>query len=165
MATKPIVAIVGRPNVGKSTLFNRLIGERTAIVQNEPGTTRDRIYGEAEWIGRIFTVVDTGGLDVDTPPNGQSGETLASMVRSQAELAIAEADLIVFMLDNTTGVTPADYDIADILRRTAPVVLAANKADTVDRRNAAVDFYSLGMASRYPCLRITARARAICLTA
>jgi len=151
MATKPIVAIVGRPNVGKSTLFNRLIGERTAIVQNEPGTTRDRIYGEAEWIGRIFTVVDTGGLDVDTPPNGQSGETLASMVRSQAELAIAEADLIVFMLDNTTGVTPADYDIADILRRThKPVVLAANKADTVDRRNAAVDFYSLGMGEPIP---------------
>ncbi|MDQ3856347.1 MAG: 50S ribosome-binding GTPase, partial [Chloroflexota bacterium] len=92
MASKPIVAIVGRPNVGKSTFFNRLIGERTAIVQDVPGTTRDRLYGEADWGGRVFTVVDTGGLDTSGSGNGQAGESIPAMVRTQAEQAIAEAD-------------------------------------------------------------------------
>lgn len=151
MATKPIVAIVGRPNVGKSTFFNRLIGERTAIVQNEPGTTRDRIYGEADWGGRAFTIVDTGGLVPAVEGASEAAEAITAMVRDQAEQAIREADLIVFMMDTSTGITPSDEDIAAILRRTnKPVVIAANKADSTERRSAAVDFYSVGMGDPIP---------------
>ncbi len=151
MATKPIVAIVGRPNVGKSTFFNRMLGERTAIVQNEPGTTRDRLYGDAEWGGRAFTLVDTGGLDTVTAVGPSSGEDIAAATREQAQQAIDEADLIVFMLEAYTGPTPTDEDIADLLRRTdKPVVLAVNKAENVDRANAAVEFYSLGMGDPIP---------------
>lgn len=147
MATKPIVAIVGRPNVGKSTFFNRLIGERSAIVQNEPGTTRDRIYSDTDWGGRVFTIVDTGGFLA----SASDGEELTEMVRVQAEQAIAEADLILFMIDVTSGLTPPDRDVADILRRTQkPIVLAANKADSFERTNSAVDFYELGMGDPIP---------------
>lgn len=143
-AAKPVVAIVGRPNVGKSTFFNRLLGERTAIVQDIPGTTRDRIYADAEWIGRVFTIIDTGGL-LTVSPDGAS-EELYRQVQEQAVQAINEADLIVFMLDAVSGPTPSDYDIAEIIRRAGkPVVLAANKADSRAREEAAVDLYALGM--------------------
>ncbi|MDP9381899.1 MAG: ribosome biogenesis GTPase Der [Chloroflexota bacterium] len=145
MAEKPVIAIVGRPNVGKSTFFNRLLGERTAIVQDEPGTTRDRLYGDAEWGGRRFTLVDTGGL-LTGGASAANTEVMYRQVREQAEQAIKEADLLVFMLDAASGTTPADYEIADIVRRSEkPVVLVANKADSPSREDAAVDLYSLGL--------------------
>jgi GTPase len=146
---KPIVALVGRPNVGKSTLFNRLIGERRAIVQNEPGTTRDRVYGIAEWVGAEFTVVDTGGLQDDDEiklGTSESETQIARETREQAVAAIAEADVIVFMVDVTAGPTAGDYEIATLLRRAdKPTVLAANKADSVQRRETAFEFYELGL--------------------
>jgi GTP-binding protein len=146
MALKPVVAIVGRPNVGKSTFFNRLLGERNAIVENQPGTTRDRLYADAEWAGRGFTVVDTGGLETNAPEGDGSLAAISARVREQAEQAIQEADLILFMIDATSGLTPQDYEIANILRRTAkPVLLVANKADNEHRRAQAVDAYDLGM--------------------
>jgi len=142
---KPIVAVVGRPNVGKSTFFNRMIGHPLAIVEDEPGTTRDRLYADAEWNGRTFTLVDTGGLVFE-----DTGD-VASKVREQAQIAIAEADVIVFMLDATTGLTAADWDAADLLRRTEkPLILAANKADNEARRQAALEFYELGMSEAIP---------------
>ncbi|MBA2682298.1 MAG: ribosome biogenesis GTPase Der [Ktedonobacteraceae bacterium] len=149
---KPLVAIVGRPNVGKSTFFNRMIGERLAIVEDMPGTTRDRLYGDTDWNGRVFTLIDTGGLELGTNlPVGQVGLTgqrgdLMEHVMSQAQLAIEEADVIVFMVDARTGITSADEDVANLLRRTKkPVVLAANKADNKNRRMDAVEFYNLGL--------------------
>ncbi len=146
---KPIVAIVGRPNVGKSTLFNRLIGERRAIVQNEPGTTRDRVYGTAEWIGAEFTVIDTGGLqdDHEIATEGEGAAThIAEETRNQAYSAIAEADVIVFMVDVMSGPTAGDLEIASILRRAdKPTVLAVNKADSVARREMLFEFFELGL--------------------
>jgi len=146
---KPIVAIVGRPNVGKSTLFNRLIGERRAIVQNEPGTTRDRVYGTAEWIGHEFTVIDTGGLmDEDEVRSGapESETYIAAQTRDQATSAIAEADVIVFMVDVMAGTTAGDAEIATMLRRAdKPTILAVNKADSVQRRELAYEFFELGL--------------------
>ena len=137
---KPLVAIVGRPNVGKSTLFNRILGERLAIVEDLPGTTRDRLYGDAEWGTREFTIIDTGGLATGV------AEELDQRVQAQARLAIEEADLIVFMGDAIEGVTAADEDVADLLRRTAkPVIMAVNKAESERRRLDAVDFYQLGL--------------------
>ena len=149
---KPLVAIVGRPNVGKSTFFNRMLGERVAIVEDVPGTTRDRIYGDTDWNGREFTLIDTGGLEFGSGIpvgqvglNGQPGDIMKN-VRSQAELAIEEADVIVFMVDARSGITAADEELADLLRRTQkPVILAANKADNAARRQDAVEFYSLGL--------------------
>src|SRR5229473_695339 len=149
---KPLVAIVGRPNVGKSTFFNRMLGERVAIVEEMPGTTRDRLYGDTDWNGREFTLIDTGGLEFGSGIpvghvglNGQPGDIMKN-VRSQAELAIEEADVIVFMVDARSGITAADEEVADLLRRTKkPVVLAANKADNAARRMDAVEFYSLGL--------------------
>lgn len=142
---KPIVAVVGRPNVGKSTLFNRLIGRPLAIVEDSPGTTRDRLYADSEWNGRAFTVVDTGGLVFD-----ESGE-VEWKVREQAQIAIAEADVIVFMVDASTGLTAADWEAADLLRRTKkPLILAANKADNEERRQAALEFYQLGLGDPIP---------------
>jgi GTP-binding protein len=147
--TKPIVAIVGRPNVGKSTLFNRLIGERRAIVQNEPGTTRDRVYGTAEWVGVEFTVIDTGGLmdEDEIPADAGDAETLiARMTRAQANSAIDEADVIVFMVDSKTGPTAGDVEIATLLRRAdKPTILAANKAESAERRASTFEFYELGL--------------------
>lgn len=137
---KPLVAIVGRPNVGKSTFFNRMIGQQVAIVEDLPGTTRDRIYGDAEWNGREFTLIDTGGLELGAADN------IMARVRAQAQLAIEEADVIVFLVDARAGVTAADEEIADMLRRTKkPVVLGVNKADNADLRAESVDFYQLGM--------------------
>ncbi len=149
---KPLVAIVGRPNVGKSTFFNRMLGERVAIVENLPGTTRDRIYGDTDWNGREFTLIDTGGLELgpDIPVgqvglDGQPGDIM-KRVQAQAELAIEEADVIVFMVDARSGITAADEEVADMLRRTKkPVILAANKADNARLRQDAVEFYSLGI--------------------
>ena len=149
---KPLVAIVGRPNVGKSTFFNRMLGERVAIVEDLPGTTRDRIYGDTDWNGREFTLIDTGGLELgsDIPVgqvglNGQPGDIM-KRVQAQAELAIEEADVIVFMVDAKAGTTAADNEVADMLRRTdKPVILAANKADNAKLRQDAVEFYTLGI--------------------
>src|SRR6266540_6041637 len=127
---KPIVAIVGRPNVGKSAFFNRLIGMRKAIVEDLPGTTRDRLYGDTEWNGRFFTVVDTAGLLFEEEDDNAPLVEIARRVREQAELAIAEADAIIFMVDSVEGLTTADVEVAEVLRRTyKPVVLVANKAD------------------------------------
>ncbi len=149
---KPLVAIVGRPNVGKSTFFNRMIGERVAIVEDMPGTTRDRIYGDTDWNGREFTLIDTGGLELgsDIPVgqvglDGQPGDII-KRVRAQAELAIEEADVIIFMVDAQAGITAADDEVADLLRRTQkPVILTANKSDNTKLRQDVVEFYSLGI--------------------
>jgi GTP-binding protein len=145
---KPIVALVGRPNVGKSTLFNRLIGQRKAIVEDIPGTTRDRLYGDAEWNGRQFTVVDTAGLlfEADDLPEGTPQVEIARHVREQARIAIAEADAIIFMVDVVEGLTASDADVAEVLRSTyKPVVLAANKADNQGRALDATEFYALNL--------------------
>ncbi len=145
--TKSIVAIVGRPNVGKSTLFNRLIGERRAIVQDEPGTTRDRVYGDVEWGGRIFTLVDTGGLVVDDRGSEIDLSTIPAATRQQAEQAMEEADVLVLVVDAEDGMTPSDETIANLVRRTGkPILLAANKAESSVRAANAVDFYGLGLA-------------------
>jgi len=147
--SKPIVAIVGRPNVGKSTLFNRLIGERRAIVQDEPGTTRDRVYGTAEWVGVEFTIIDTGGLQDDDEIPGEPGEAetiIAQQTREQATSAISEADVIVFMVDSRGGPTASDAEIAGMLRRAdKPTILAANKADSLARREMVYEYYELGL--------------------
>jgi len=159
---KPIVALVGRPNVGKSTLFNRIVGQRRAIVEDLPGTTRDRLYGDAEWNGVPFTVVDTGGLEIiesrkkrkpqDQPtPLSTASIGFIEEIREQAEIAIAEADAIVMLVDVLEGVMPADEDVAEVLRRTdKPVLVAANKVDNKARQQAAFEFYSLGLGDVYP---------------
>lgn len=143
--SKPLVALVGRPNVGKSALFNRLVGERSAIVEDLPGTTRDRLYGEFEWRGRTVAVVDTGGI---VPGRG---EEMEESIFDQARLAIDEADVILFLVDLRTGVTPVDDEIADLLRRTAkPVILVVNKADNVRQEMQAVEFHELGLGDPVP---------------
>ncbi|MDE7261173.1 MAG: ribosome biogenesis GTPase Der, partial [Oscillospiraceae bacterium] len=139
--SKPIVAIVGRPNVGKSALFNKLIGQRLSIVEDTPGVTRDRIYGETDWNGRKFTLIDTGGIEPRT-----DSEILAFM-REQAEIAISHADVIVFLTDIKTGLTASDQEVASMLQRSGkPIVLAVNKMDatgTVDPDF--YEFYNLGL--------------------
>ena len=140
-----VVAIVGRPNVGKSTLFNRLVGKRIAIVDDTPGITRDRLYARAEWIGRDFALVDTGGMVLNEK------DPLIKQVRAQAEIAMDEADVIVFAVDVTEGVMPADIEVADILRRAQkPVLLAVNKVDNTKQEREAMEFYSLGLGDVYP---------------
>jgi len=142
---KPLIAIVGRQNVGKSALFNRIIGQRLAIVEDLPGTTRDRLYADGEWQGKVFTLVDTGGLVL------HAEDDLLARVRLQAEQAIAEADMIVLVTDVLAGVTAMDEELASILRRTSkPIFLCVNKADTAQRRLDAVEFYSLGLGEVYP---------------
>ncbi|RKN84603.1 ribosome biogenesis GTPase Der [Paenibacillus ginsengarvi] len=136
---RPIVAIVGRPNVGKSTVFNRIIGDRLAIVEDKPGITRDRIYGVGEWMGTSFSVIDTGGIEID----GQ--DQMLRSIRMQAELAIEEADAIVFMVDAKAGMTGSDTEVAQILYRAQkPVILAVNKVDNLKRQDDIYEFYSLG---------------------
>lgn len=136
---KPIVAIVGRPNVGKSTLFNRLIGERRAIVLDIPGVTRDRNYGDCEWMGRHFTVVDTGGFE----PEAETG--VLALMREQAMAAVEQADVVVFTVDAQTGLVPADREVAHILRcNHDKVVYAVNKTENKASRDAALEFYELG---------------------
>ncbi len=137
--TKPTVAIVGRPNVGKSTLFNRIVGGRPAIVSERPGTTRDRHFGDAEWNGRSFWLVDTGGLVPD------SDDSMEKAIRRQVDFALEESDLILFAVDGKDGVTPVDRAIAERLRRSGrPVVLAVNKLDDLERSTAQLEFYELG---------------------
>jgi GTPase len=163
---KPVVALVGRPNVGKSTLFNRLAEERLAVVDEVPGTTRDRLAAEAEWAGTAFTIVDTGGIDPTQIGPGKSVKPLSigsadfiKEIRAQAEVAIREADAVLFVTDADSGVTPADLEVAQILRRSQkeidgvlfpPVILVVNKADSANRRGQAVEFYELGMGEPYP---------------
>jgi GTP-binding protein len=143
---RPIVAIVGRPNVGKSTLFNRLVGERRAIVEDVPGTTRDRLYGTTTWGGVDFTIVDTAGLQDPSEIEGSSTAEIAQMTRDQAGSAIDEADVIVFMVDTKAGMTAGDHEVADLLRRTdKPTILVANKVDNINRKDLAFEFYELGL--------------------
>ena len=143
---KPLVAIVGRPNVGKSMLFNKLCGQRLSIVQDTPGVTRDRIYAECDWRDRSFDIVDTGGIEP-----GTDNEILAFM-RKQAEIAIANADVIIFVCDIKTGLTASDQEVANMLLRSGkPVVLAVNKMDQVGRLNPDVyEFYNLGLGDPIP---------------
>src|SRR5437870_327105 len=139
MPPLPIVAIVGRPNVGKSTLFNRFAGERIAIVEDEPGTTRDRVYAAGDWNGREFTMVDTGGLELEP------GTPIEASVQDQARVAMAEADVILFMVDAQAGLAPLDYEVADRLRRSEkPVILVVNKADNPRREQEGAEFHALG---------------------
>ncbi len=141
----PVVAIVGRPNVGKSTLFNRIVGSRTAIVEDRARTTRDRLYGDAEWNGRRFVVVDTGGLEVDPD------DPIEARVQEQARLAIAEADVIIFVVDAEAGLTPPDLEAAELLRTAAsPVIVAVNKADNQKRELEAAEFHQLGWEETHP---------------
>ncbi len=137
---KPIVAIVGRPNVGKSTLFNKLAGKRISIVEDKPGITRDRVYAEAEWLKYKFTIIDTGGIE---PENG---DVILSQMRRQAEIAIDTADVIVFIVDGKEGITPADYEVSQMLRMSNKnVVLVVNKIDSINEENNAYEFYNLGI--------------------
>lgn len=143
---RPIVAIVGRPNVGKSTLFNRLVGERRAIVEDVPGTTRDRVYGTTDWGGVEFTVVDTGGLLDDSELTSDALGEIAQHTREQAHTAIDEADVIVFLVDSDAGITAGDHEVAQLLRRAhKPTILAANKAESSKRRDSVYEFYELGL--------------------
>ncbi|MCL2362640.1 MAG: ribosome biogenesis GTPase Der [Defluviitaleaceae bacterium] len=143
---KPIVAIVGRPNVGKSTLFNRIVGERIAIVDDQAGITRDRLYADAEWLNHHFTLIDTGGLDPD------SEDQLIKHVYRQAEAAIEHADVVLFLTDVKSGIMDADRQVADMLRKVAkPVVLAVNKVDNPTRDNHEIyEFYELGIGEPIP---------------
>ncbi|BFH13294.1 ribosome biogenesis GTPase Der [Paenibacillus melissococcoides] len=142
---KPVVAIVGRPNVGKSTIFNRVIGDRLAIVEDKPGVTRDRIYGTGEWNGKPFSIIDTGGIEV------YGEDEMLRSIRVQAELAIEEAVVIVFMCEAKSGVTQADEEVAEILFRSGkPVVLAINKVDNLQRMDDVYEFYSLGFGDPVP---------------
>ncbi|MCQ3933044.1 MAG: ribosome biogenesis GTPase Der [Chloroflexi bacterium] len=155
---KPLVALVGRPNVGKSTLFNRLIGERRAVISDIAGTTRDRLQGDTDWNGVIFTVVDTGGIEIYNPKAGQSIEPLAEdsvqfipQIRAQALVAIQDADVIVLVTDTQQGVTAADEEVAEILQKSnKPIVIAANKADHHKAFDEAMDFYTLGLGEVIP---------------
>ncbi|MGM0751271.1 MAG: ribosome biogenesis GTPase Der [Bacillota bacterium] len=142
--TKPVVAIVGRPNVGKSTIFNRIVGERISIVEDVPGVTRDRIYSSAEWLTHEFNIIDTGGIELGNEP-------FLDQIRQQAEIAIDEADVIVFLTNGREGVTAADEIVAKILYRSKkPVVLGINKIDNPEMREMIYDFYSLGFGEPYP---------------
>ncbi|MBM3152926.1 MAG: ribosome biogenesis GTPase Der [Chloroflexi bacterium] len=160
--TKPVVALVGRPNVGKSAFFNRLAGERLAIVDETPGTTRDRIFAESEWNGVPFEIVDTGGIDPThggrTPLSVGSADFI-SQIRAQAEVAIRDADAVLFLVDGDSGVTPPDREVASILRRNQrmvdgnpvpPLFVVVNKCDSAGRREAAAEFYELGLGDPYP---------------
>ncbi len=140
----PTVAIVGKPNVGKSTIFNRIAGERISIVEDTPGVTRDRIYSHGEWLGHEFSMIDTGGIEIGDQP-------FVKQITAQAEIAIDEADVIIFMVNGKEGITNADDNIARILYRTnKPIVLAVNKVDNFESRANIYDFYSLGFGDPYP---------------
>lgn len=160
--SKPVVALVGRPNVGKSTLFNRLTGERLAIVDEIPGTTRDRLFAEANWNGQFFYVMDTGGVDPtkskNMPALSIGSKDFIRQIRDQAELAISESDVVLFVVDGQTGITPADHEIAEILRRKQrseegqfkpPIILVVNKSESAKIRQGVAEFYELGMGTPY----------------
>ncbi len=139
---KPLVAVVGRPNVGKSTLFNAIVNKRISIVEDIPGVTRDRIYFDAEWLNREFTMIDTGGIEFVT----ENSHVIPKMMRLQAELAIEEADVILFVVDGKQGIVPADEEVANILRTSGkPVVLVVNKIDSVNQEPNIYEFYNLGL--------------------
>jgi len=158
----PIVAIIGRPNVGKSTLFNRLAGDRLAIVDDTPGTTRDRLVAEADWNGKRFHIIDTGGIDPttgETTPLSISSSEYIQQIRDQALLAVQEADAVIFVVDASQGPTPADSEVADLLRARQkkrdgknwpPILLVVNKADNQPLRESSVEFYALGMGDPHP---------------
>jgi GTP-binding protein len=165
---KPIIALVGRPNVGKSTLFNRLIGENVAIVSPIPGTTRDRQYADCIWNGITFTLVDTGGLEILAEHRLRSGEPTNILaagsthfireIRAQAEVAIRESDVVVFLTDVQTGQTAADEEVANVLRRAnKPVIVAANKADNLSLWEEAYEFYALGVGPVFPVSAINGK--------
>lgn len=142
---KPLVAVVGRPNVGKSTFFNRIAGHRISIVEDTPGVTRDRIYADCEWLNRKFTLIDTGGIDPRTD------DILLKQMRAQAEVAIDTCDVILFFTDGRTGLTADDEDVATMLRRSGkPVILVVNKVDHPGMNDAVYDFYSLGLGEPFP---------------
>jgi GTP-binding protein len=160
---KPVVALVGRPNVGKSTLFNRLAGERLAIVDDTPGTTRDRIFAEAEWNGITFDIVDTGGIDPShggRAPLSTGSADFIEAIRAQARIAIDDADAVLFICDGESGVTPPDREVAEILRRSQkklpdgsfwpPILVVVNKCENRERRDAAAEFYELGLGDPHP---------------
>lgn len=137
--SNPLVAIVGRPNVGKSTFFNRIVGQRISIVEDTPGVTRDRLYADAEWCGHSFTLIDTGGLEI------KSEDVMWSHIRAQAQIAVETADVIVFMLDGKTGLTHEDYEVAAYLRKSRkPILLVVNKLDN-NEQHLLYDFYELGL--------------------
>ena len=142
--SKPLVAIVGKPNVGKSTFFNKVCGSRISIVSDEPGVTRDRIYADAEWLGRKFTIVDTGGIQF------KSDDIMFKHIKQQAEIAVDLADVILFFCDYKTGLTSEDYDVANLLRKSnKPVIMVVNKVDNFSNADLS-DFYSLGLGDFYP---------------
>ena len=150
MSQKALVAFVGRPNVGKSTLFNRIIGRRLAVVSDVAGTTRDRLYADAEWGGVAFTVVDTGGIEVtegrNTAPLSEDSEQFLPLIRQQAAIAMQDADVIVQVVDGQSGITAADREVASILRQTKkPVIVAANKLESSKLWDTAYEFYELGL--------------------
>ncbi|ADE71349.1 MULTISPECIES: ribosome biogenesis GTPase Der [Priestia] len=141
---KPIIAIVGRPNVGKSTIFNRIVGERVSIVEDIPGVTRDRIYSSGEWLNVDFNIIDTGGIDIGDEP-------FLEQIKQQAEIAIDEADVIIFLVNGRDGITAADEEVAKILYKSKkPVVLAVNKVDNPEMRELIYDFYALGYGEPFP---------------
>ena len=141
---KPTVAIIGRPNVGKSTIFNKIIGDRLSIVEDVAGVTRDRIYSKAEWLNYSFFMIDTGGIELEDTP-------FQKQIRAQAELAIDEADVIIFLTNGRDGVTSDDEEVAKLLYKTdKPVVLAVNKIDNFDMNHMIYDFYSLGFGDPFP---------------
>ncbi len=148
---KSVVAIVGRPNVGKSTLFNRMVGERRSITDSTPGVTRDRIYGDVEWIGREFIAVDTGGWEDDGRSDTGGEERMSASIRRQVELALETCEVVILVVDGREGLTSVDQMIADMLRRRgASVVLAVNKIDAPAQRSAIYDFYQLGLGDPIP---------------
>jgi GTP-binding protein len=143
--SKPIVAVVGRPNVGKSTFFNKIVGRRVSIVEDTPGVTRDRIYAEAEWRGVTFALIDTGGIEPD------SDDIILSQMREQAEVAIDTADVILFMVDGRDGLTSSDREVAEMLMKTGKeVILLVNKIDTAKLPDDFYDFYELGLGEPIP---------------
>ena len=142
--SRPIVAVVGRPNVGKSTFFNKIVGRRIAIVEDTPGVTRDRIYGDAQWLTHEFTLIDTGGIEP------LKDDIISAQMRRQAELAIETADVILFLVDGREGITAADEDVAELLRRSKkPVILVVNKVDSTKFEDSVYDFYSLGIGETF----------------
>src|SRR5690554_3775973 len=142
--TKPLVAVVGRPNVGKSTFFNRVAGKRISIVEDTPGVTRDRVYADSEWSGAAFSLVDTGGIEI------HSDDKMWTHIKQQAELAVDLADVIVFIIDGKQGLVSDDFDVANLLRKSKkPIILAVNKIDNPNDLNY-YDFYSLGLGEPFP---------------
>ncbi|MFN2163273.1 MAG: ribosome biogenesis GTPase Der [Candidatus Promineifilaceae bacterium] len=155
MQNKPLVALVGRPNVGKSTLFNRIVGRRLAVVSEVPGTTRDRLYSDSEWGGAAFTVVDTGGIELTeghhTEPLSEDSERFLPLIRQQAAIAMQDADVIVQVVDGQAGITAADREVAAILRKAKkPVIIAANKLESTKQWDTAYEFYELGLGEVFP---------------